>query len=111
MIKTNRNQQAGFVLLYAVLVSGIVLGVGLNLVNLLTKQIILSSIGRNSQFAYYAADAGKQCAYFWYTSLYPVFGEPLGGVIESPTDLPLELRGPDNAGAKIYCRGTGPVEV
>lgn len=110
MASNFKNQQTGFVLLYAVLVSGIVLGVGLSLVNLFTKQIILSSIGRNSQFAYYAADAGKQCAYFWYTSLYPVFGRPAGQEIESPNDLPPELAGGDNA-AQIYCFGNNPITV
>lgn len=74
MTNTKKDSK-GFVLLYAVLVSGIVLGVGLSLIDIVAKQIILSSIARNSQFAYYAADAGKQCAYFWHATLYsPVFG-------------------------------------
>ncbi len=92
-MRWKKVQSKGFVLLYAVLVSGVVLSVGLSLINLITKQIILSSIGRNSQFAYYAADAGKQCAYFWYTSLFPVFGMPSDITVSPPdqSNLPPEL--------------------
>lgn len=87
MAKDFKKQKA-FVLLYAVLVSSIVLSIGLSLINLFTKQVILSSVGRSSQFAYYAADAGKQCAYYWYTSIYPVFGVPNGNT--NSIDKPVE---------------------
>ena len=30
-----------------------------------SKEVILSSIGRDSQFAFYSADAGSECALFW----------------------------------------------
>ena len=29
------------------------------------KEVILSSLGRDSQFAFYAADTGVECALFW----------------------------------------------
>jgi len=108
MMKKLKHHNSGFVLLYAVLVSGIILSVGLSLMNLITKQITLSSIGRNSQFAYYAADAGKRCAFYWYASYYPVFGAPANGemVEASELRLPIELfKAVEGGGIKIYCEG------
>ncbi len=61
MHATNR----GFVLLLAVLVSGILLALGVALYNIASKELILSSSGRDSQFAFYAADSGIECALYW----------------------------------------------
>lgn len=107
-MKKFTTNNSGFVLLYAVLVSGIILSVGLSLMNLITKQITLSSIGRNSQFAYYAADAGKRCAFYWYASYYPVFGAPSSGEMVEAAELPLPtelFEVGDTGGIKIYCEG------
>ncbi len=58
----------GFVLLYAVLVASVVLAIGMSLINIITRQIVLSSIGKSAQAAYYAADGARDCAYYWYTN-------------------------------------------
>ncbi|MDP3958446.1 MAG: hypothetical protein Q8Q36_03230 [bacterium] len=55
----------GFILPFAVLLSGILLAIGLAVFNLILKQSILASSGRESQFAFYAADSGAECALFW----------------------------------------------
>lgn len=55
----------GFTLLLAALVAAIVLALGSSVFTIAQKQIILSSIGRDSQFAFYAADTGAECALFW----------------------------------------------
>lgn len=55
----------GFTLLLAVLVSGILLSLGFAIFNIASKEIILSSSGRESQFAFYAADSGVECALYW----------------------------------------------
>lgn len=60
-----KENKKGFVLLYAVLVTTVVLAVGLVMSNIITKQITLSFIGRDSQVAFYAADAGIECFKFW----------------------------------------------
>lgn len=60
--------------MYALLVSSVILGVGASLVNIVTKQVILATVGRDSQFAYYAADAGAKCGAFWNASPINVFG-------------------------------------
>ena len=67
MITDNKNKRKkGFTLLFAVLVSVLVLAVGASLVNLALKQIILSGSGRESQYAFYAAGTGIDCAVFWH---------------------------------------------
>lgn len=55
----------GFVMLFAVLVSSVLLSIGLSIFNLTVKELILSSSGRESQFAFYAADTGVECAIYW----------------------------------------------
>lgn len=60
--------------MYALLVSSVILGVGASLINIVTKQVILATVGRDSQFAYYAADAGAKCGAFWNASPINVFG-------------------------------------
>ncbi len=67
MIPANRNasQQKGFAMLYAVLVSSLLLSIGISIFNLTVKELVLSSSGRESQFAFYAADTGAECALYW----------------------------------------------
>ena len=58
--KTNK----GFVLLYALLVASIVLVIGLTLSNIILKQLIISSVSREMNAAYYASNAGRECIRF-----------------------------------------------
>ncbi len=60
-LRTNQ----GFVLSLAVLISGILLSIGLAIFSNALKELILSSSGRESQFAFYAADTGGECALYW----------------------------------------------
>lgn len=55
----------GFTLLLAALVSSIVVALGISIFRLSQKEITLSSIGRESQFAFYAADSAAECALYW----------------------------------------------
>ncbi|MFA6254165.1 MAG: hypothetical protein WC640_02875 [Candidatus Paceibacterota bacterium] len=75
----------GFVLLYAILLTGVVTVVGIVLMNILTKQIIFSSIGQGSESAYYyTANSGRECANAFskvpgkFYSCSTVFAPPLG---------------------------------
>ena len=54
-----------FTLLIAVLIASVLLALGLAIFNIVSKEILLSSSGRESQFAFYAADSGIECALFW----------------------------------------------
>ena len=55
----------GFVLAFAVLVGSILLSIGLGMFSIAIKEVILSSSGRESQLAFYAADSGGECAVYW----------------------------------------------
>ena len=57
--------QRGFTLLIAVLISGILLSLGVAIFNIVSKEIVLSTSGRESQFAFYASDTGIECALYW----------------------------------------------
>lgn len=55
----------GFTLLIAVVVTGTLLLVATGVIFLAVKQKLISSIGEESQHAFYAADSGLECAFFW----------------------------------------------
>jgi len=59
------NKKKGFVLLFSVLVATLILAVGASIISIALKQVILSGAGRDSQFAFYAANTGAECALYW----------------------------------------------
>src|SRR3989344_3573740 len=59
------NYQAGFTLFFAIVVIAVLMGVGVAIANLVTKQLKLSSLYRESQVAFYNADTGLECALRW----------------------------------------------
>lgn len=60
-----KTSQRGFTLLLAALVSSIVLGLGASIFLIAKKEVTLSSLGRDSQYAFYAADQAAECALYW----------------------------------------------
>lgn len=77
----------GFVLLFSLLISSILLATGLGISRLMVKQITLAGLSRESQVAFFAADSGLECALHW-----DIFGR------FDKTDNP-------EPGRKIYCNG------
>jgi len=73
-ISTKRKESKGFVIFYAVLVTSIVLVVSLLVSDILTRQIIIGSLGTNYQYAYYIAQAGNECARHYVDDGYKFFG-------------------------------------
>lgn len=65
MKKITQHTQRGFTLLLATLISSLVLIIGTSMFSLAQKQVLLSSLGRDSQYAFYAADTGAECALYW----------------------------------------------
>ncbi len=56
------KDKKGFALLYALLLTGAILVVGVILMNIITKQLVYSSINKQSELAYYyAANSGREC--------------------------------------------------
>ncbi len=66
-MRTNHHKKSdgGFVLLIAVITSAIVLAMGFSILNITLKEFQLANVSRDSEFAFYAADAGIECATYW----------------------------------------------
>ena|SRR3989344_6494641 len=62
---------AGFTLLFSVLLTSMLLAVGLAILNITTKQIVLTSFGKESLYAFFAADSGIECARYWDEAVTP----------------------------------------
>ncbi len=60
-------RQQGIALLIAVIVISIVSSIGLTLSLISSKEYKFAGTRRESQFAYYAAESGTQCALYWLT--------------------------------------------
>lgn len=65
MKKNKSKLNKGFTILLSVLVTSIVLSVGLGILGVMTKELKLSGVGRESQIAFSAADAGIECFFYW----------------------------------------------
>lgn len=63
-----RNKQShdkkGFVILIAVLVASLLISLGAFIANIAVKELTLSTSGRDSSLAFYAADAAIECALY-----------------------------------------------
>ena len=66
-LKTNK----GMTLLIAVGVMGILLFISFAVINITIKGTQFATSGRDSQFAFYAADAGLECALYWDSKFSP----------------------------------------
>ena len=63
--RIRRHSSRGFTILLAALVASVVLALSSSIFIVAQKQLILSSISRDSQYAFYAADTGAECALYW----------------------------------------------
>lgn len=85
-------KEKGFILPFAVLLSGVILSIGLAVFNIILKEVILASSGRESQFAFYAADTGVECSLYW-DSKYNIF--------PTSSDSVIDMKGATCAGTPI----------
>lgn len=58
----NPQQQSGFALIMSLIVVGIVISIGLSILEISVKQVRLSTNARDSEVAFHAANAGMECA-------------------------------------------------
>jgi Tfp pilus assembly protein PilX len=65
MTSGKNTNQRGFALLFSVLVSSLLLSIGLSIFSIAIKELSISTSGRQSQLAFYAADSGRECARYW----------------------------------------------
>jgi hypothetical protein len=65
--KYGADKKRGVVLLITVVVASIVLTVGVGILNVILKEVILSSLNKGGRVAFFAADSGIECAMYWDT--------------------------------------------
>lgn len=59
------GKKKGYALLFAVLVSALVLAIGVSILNTSRQELVLTAGARNSDYAFYAADSGYECALYY----------------------------------------------
>ncbi len=64
-MKLKSDIRRGFVLLFTLLISSILLATGLGISRLMVREISLAALGRESQVAFFVADTGMECAMHW----------------------------------------------
>ncbi|MEQ1561479.1 MAG: hypothetical protein ABL899_02010 [Nitrospira sp.] len=64
-ILKNKINQSGFTLLIAIVLASSFLVISFVVVNVAFKQLRLTNAGQESQYAFYASDAGTECAVYW----------------------------------------------
>jgi hypothetical protein len=63
--KKSKNNKKGFTLLYAVLITSIVLAASIGFFVFILRELMISNLGKDSQRAFYAADSVVECILFW----------------------------------------------
>ncbi len=64
-MKKNLQTKKGFTLLIAVVVTAMLLIISFVVANIAYKQLILANSNQESQYAFYNADSGIECAVYW----------------------------------------------
>ncbi len=59
------NNKSGFAMLFAVLLSSVLVAIGISLFNISLKELTVATSARDSEIAYYAADSARECAVYW----------------------------------------------
>ena len=61
----SKKSNTGFTLLISIIVTSMLLIVSFVVVNIALKQLVLANSNEESQYAFYAADSGTECAVYW----------------------------------------------
>lgn len=65
MVSKHTMKYKGFTLLYAVVVTSVILAASLSIISIALRELALSSSARDSQYAFYIANTGLECALYW----------------------------------------------
>lgn len=63
--RDHKLSSRGFTIIFAVLIGSIFLFLGIFIAHVSLKEIVLSSAGKQSETAFFAADTGTECALYW----------------------------------------------
>lgn len=102
-----KKKSRGFTLLLAALVSSIVLALGASIFTLARKEVTLSSLGRDSQYAFYSADQAAECALYW-DARYGFFGTSTPAGVTAPNPMCDGQTLTDQNGADINLQRPSP---
>ncbi len=92
------KNQSGMTLFIAVTIMGILLFLSFAVVNITIKGTLFASLGKDSQFAFYAADAGLECALYWDSKMDSFSTTTLG----SPRTISCAGQSISGTGASLY---------
>ncbi len=106
------KNKKGFALLFAVLISGLLITIGISIFNISIKELMISASIRDSQTAYYAADSAAECFFYWDTiSDYFKYCEPTDTCIKETelircngNDVVFESEGDNNFKSNQFIR-------
>lgn len=102
-----KNTEGGFVILFSVLISSLILLISSGMFRVIQKEAVLSSYARESQRAFYAADSALECGL--YVDLVGVGTPPTSPFSASaPVDASFECGG-DTISSR-YLSGSGGTE-
>lgn len=60
-----RRRQRGFVILFTVLISSIILAIAIGISNISLGEVLLSASAKEGNTSFYAANSGAECALYW----------------------------------------------
>lgn len=106
MIYKKNTSQQGFTLIISIFLATIVLTITLSMMQLLYKQLTLSTADRESQVAFFAADSGMECAYYW-DFRGDISGSSTGSIFSGTNSATVAGLAPSCGGKNIYTT-TGP---
>ena len=82
----NHKLKHGFALLLSIFVINVVLLVSLGVSGVVINEFKLSGVGRESQIAFYAADAGIECFFYWEIK-HPGLADSAFGYYDAPSTI------------------------
>ncbi len=97
----NLKSKKGFAILYAVLLTTIILTVAMGIGAIIAKQIVLTSIDQGSQSAYHAAVSTLECSLFYYSQ------GSWGSFDDADGDGNYTWKAPTSANDQITCSNSG----
>lgn len=68
------DRQRGFTILFAVIVLTLIVSIAGSIMSVAMREIKISTSGRNSVVARYAAESGRECVLFWYVQDAAAYG-------------------------------------
>ena len=109
---SQKNTARGFTVLYAMLIAGMLLAVGMAIFEITYRETNFAIVARDSNLALYAADTGEECALYWDYQYSGAANFNSGSIFATSTDSnQLPTSGASCAGVDIIPTWGTPVEA